>query len=408
MQTILWRRTTRLDRSTITVITVGVIGGVAMVAALFFGILLVLQKRRERQKLRNLASGKNILQFPSRTNPALVPVPDSFSPPSKERPYAYQNVPPSSPPKPEPRTLDNVESAWFLNEGNGYAEPQRARTPPGRHTLPRKTSRQRLEAGQNPSIPADDSTTTRAPSRKTSRQNIAAEQDLSIPAESSQTTRAPSRKPSRQKIDAEPESFPAENSTTRAPSRKTSRQRIDADQNPSILAERSMTRPPATFLPQAASESMLDGPAWKSGSRPIPSSLSQPTQEPEHPPSPILFRQPAKPDPVTLLPRPRGSSLHGPRPTDIITAPPIPGVGRHVNSVSEDSRAVSRFSISPVARSFPSRLTFTGNSPPNRSASTRRTRRQGFGSLSGLMHLRSDATPDVPTQATDITAGQFR
>ncbi|KAJ6544245.1 hypothetical protein B0H19DRAFT_298177 [Mycena capillaripes] len=401
-----------------------------MVGALFLGILLLLRKRAERRKLRVLASRNNIVDFPSLDNPA--PVPGTFPPKSKDRPYVYQNVPPSSPPEPTPRRLNDMESAWFLDEGDGPT--QRTKPSAGRQTISRtrqdiapelnssfpvenfttrapstKTSRQRLDSEQKPSIPVESSA-ARTPSRKTSRQQLDSEQSPGVPVESS-TSRTPSRKMSHQKLDPEPNipressttrtpsseqnpSGPVQGSMTRTPSRKTSRRNLDSDHNSSV------PRAKATSPQQAPrSESVFSGQVSKY-SAPRADQL-QPAQEPDPAPSPILFRQPQKPDSVTVIPRPRGSSLRGPQPDNI---PAVPPVARHVISVSEDIRPVSRFSISPVAQSFPSRLTLSGHSPSSstRSPSGRHSRRRGFGSLSGLMHLRSDVAPDVPT---DVSSG---
>ncbi|KAJ7886178.1 hypothetical protein B0H14DRAFT_2434240 [Mycena olivaceomarginata] len=425
------RRAPRLEHSTAISVGIGIVGGVAMVAALFLALLLVLRKRRKRQKLQvALNAGKNIVQFPGGNNLAPVPntftshskehpytyqnlpprspsqpeprrlddaestspVPDTFTPQSKEHPYAYQNLPPRSPSQPEPRRLDNAESAWFMDDGSDELAQS-----------PSTLSQQRVDAAQSPSVPANNLTIRpsshqpdmeNTPSGKPSRQNIIPGGD-SAPT----TIRPPSRKTSHQEF-IFARVFPAENPSTRAPSRKTSRQKIGLDQNPSIPVVSSTTRTSAHSPPQAGrpeSISKLGAPSLPPGPRA--------TQQPERPPSPIVFRQLVQPESIAVVPRPRGSSLQGSRPNMIVT---VPTPGRHVTSVSEDiARPVSRFSISPVSRSFPSRL--TGSSPPSSnkfSSATRQHSRGGrFGSLSSLVHLRSDsAVPNVPNVPTDVTA----
>ncbi|KAJ7499700.1 hypothetical protein FB451DRAFT_1549241 [Mycena latifolia] len=324
----LWKRAPKLDRLTTTTIVVGVIGGVAMVGALFLGIVLVVRKQRERQKRRDALQsspkpGQDIVHF--QTKSTVAPIPDGFAPQSKERPYyAYQHLPaPASPPQPERRLPDNMESAWFVDKADAKlgGQSQRAKTPPVRRT----------------------------PSRQTSRQDM----------------------------NAIPEGI------SRGETTSSHARRSESDSRPS---------------------------GTKSRTRIIPPPLLPPTHESERPPSPIVFRQPngdrnqapivVPQTPLVVSPGARKSSLpSAPGPTIVI--PPPPPAGRHVTSVSEDSRPVSRFSISPVSRSFP-RLTLTGTSPPSSRSSqagSRHTRRYGFGgSFSSLVHLRSDTTfPDVPT-----------
>lgn len=123
-----------------------------------------------------------------------------------------------------------------------------------------------------------------------------------------------------------------------------------------------------------------------------------PAPDPERPLPPMIFRQPEVPM-IIVSPRPRGSSLsHASRPALAI---PPPAWRRHLTSVSEDIRPVSRFSISPVSPSFPYRL--PGNSPPGvyGTSRVRYTRLPGVGSLSSLGLLRSETTPDVPTDVSD-------
>ncbi|KAF7331047.1 hypothetical protein MVEN_02445000 [Mycena venus] len=414
--TILWRRTARLDRSTTIAVVVGTIGGVAMIATLFLGLLLVLRKRRERQKLQILASDqKDIVQFPD----FLASVPGPFAPHSKERPYAYQNVPPRSPPQSHTLSLDNAESAWFVGE------PTYSRKSPGRQPISRKTSlqelvppspaatrapsrtapRQEIIPDRNPNpaeslatrapsrqkfreefipdrnpSPAPNSTTRTLP-RKTSRQEIV---PVGAPAENT-TTRTPSRKRSRQEII--PASLTAGNLTTHSPSRKTSRPKITFDPNPSIIAENSTIRTPAASQPRTPRlefEVTLISKPTKQGLPPTPRATRDPESVPERPPSPTGFRQ--LPQPESVFRRPRGSSLRGSRPNMIVT---IPSPSHHVTSSEDIMGPVSRFSISPVAQSFPSRFNLTGLSPPSSARfTTRHTRRNGgFGSLSNLVRL---------------------
>ncbi|KAJ7983032.1 hypothetical protein DFH06DRAFT_1466963 [Mycena polygramma] len=493
-KTMLWKRAARLNRETTTTIIVGVIGGIAMIGALFLGILLVVRKRLDRKKLRALTSGKNAGPLPSKNNPPLVP--ETAPPESKERPYAYQNVPPLSPAQPKQRGLDTAESAWFLDDGDSErGQPGSPRPPPVGYTLSnetsqqssgvpqnsgdasspvknspggapsrvpsRKTSRQELNSAEGPSTSAEIST-ARTPSKKTSRPNIASQQNTSSTPLETSPTRVPSRQTTRQELNSGqgpstsietstartpsrqtsrpnvaspqiPSSFSnrVENSSTRTPSRKTSRQELNPDQGPttsvsptrapsrktsrqnvalqqdrSMPVESSVARFAAATPPLSSSspslpssyepESALISRVSKSTPQDLHRPLPHPPREPERPPSPILFRQPRQPDSITLVPRPRGSSLRGDRPAGILPSPPA--AGRHVISVSEDIRPVSRFSISPVARSFPSRIT---GSPPSSSQGRHSRRRGGFGSLSSLVHLRSDVTPDVPS---DIAA----
>ncbi|KAJ7755179.1 hypothetical protein B0H16DRAFT_1541330 [Mycena metata] len=111
----------------------------------------------------------------------------------------------------------------------------------------------------------------------------------------------------------------------------------------------------------------------KSSTRTLPPPVLQPIHE---------SQPPGQPSSGVISPRPRGSSLGtGSRPLPI---QPPPAAGLHLASVSEDIRPVSRFSMSPVARSFPSRLAFSPTS--SRSSSSRRhTRVPGIGSLSTLV-----------------------
>ncbi|KAJ7667084.1 hypothetical protein B0H17DRAFT_258575 [Mycena rosella] len=323
--TMLWRRAPQLNRLTTTTIVVGVIGGGAMVGALFLGILLVIRKQRERRKGRDAIQsstviGQNTAHFPA--NNSMAPMPDAFAPQSKERPYyVYQHLPaPVSPLNPEPlqleppRRADNMESAWFMDDSRQGEQTLRQNNPP-QPAASRKVSRE-------PSIPEEISTTR--------------------PRTTSQTRRS------------------------------------ESDSRPG----RPLPRP---------------------SPRNLPPPLPQPNHEPERPHSPTVLRQPEESQtPVIVSPRARQSSLPRiPRPTLVI---PPPTAGRHVVSASEDIHPVSRFSISPVSRSFPSRLTLTGSPPSrNRSSRARHTRLQGFGSLSSLVHLRSDATiPDVPTDVAAI------
>ncbi|KAJ7031153.1 hypothetical protein C8F04DRAFT_1111736 [Mycena alexandri] len=127
--------------------------------------------------------------------------------------------------------------------------------------------------------------------------------------------------------------------------------------------------PDPTSIPHR-SESLLVHGRTKSSTQTLPSPLLQPIHE----------SQPGTGQPSGFVsPRPRGSSLGGSRPHPI---KPPPAAGRHLASVSEDIRPVSRFSVSPVARSFPSRLTL---SPTSRSSPSRHTRLRGIGSLSSLV-----------------------
>ncbi|KAJ7476958.1 hypothetical protein B0H11DRAFT_2031394 [Mycena galericulata] len=305
----LWRRAPRLDnRLTTITIVVGVIGGTAMLAALFLALLLVLRRQRDRRSAKQSSdTAKTMVRFPSENKGA--PLPTAFSPPYKERPYhPYQNVPFQSPPQAEPRRLDNLESAWFLDNADALGKnipPRRAKTPP-------VTSRQNMDGEQN-------ATTYGDPTSKTT-----------------------SSRGRRSEFD----------STSGGPT----------------------TKPVTRILP----------------SLPQPTYVYEP--EVERPPSPILFRQPEQPS-ITVKPRPRGSSLtRGSRPPPIIP----PAANRHVTSVSEDIRpeAVSRFSISPIARSFSHRL----NSPPGSNTNRASRRHTRFRSLSTLVHLKSEsAAPGLPT-----------
>lgn len=289
-----------------------------MIATLFLGILLLIRRRRYRQS--GLAQSSTKTHFPTGSNPAPS---DGLSPETKERPYyAYQHFPSALPIPPQAALrVQNMESAWFTDKAGEKAQSRRAMSPPGQQTVRRKTSRQR----------------------------------------------------------------------------------VDAEQKPSISVETFPTPAPATALPLARKSESDSAPVEstsKSGKRIRPPPLLQsPAHDPERPPSPIIFRQPEIPM-VTLSPRPRGSSLPRGDPPALAIPPPSATSNRHVTSVSEDIRAVSRFSVSPVAPSFPSRLT---RSPPSshRRSRSRHTRLHGIGSLSSLVHLRSDTTPDVPTDATE-------
>ncbi|KAJ7165583.1 hypothetical protein C8R43DRAFT_986917 [Mycena crocata] len=374
---ILSRRAPKLNRLTTITIVVGVIGGVAMVGALFLGILLVIRKQRDRRRSQDLdlsaTKTQDMVRFPSNTNTA--PIFDT-SAQTKERPYyVYQHLPPRSPPQPEPRRLDDMQSGWFLDRAEPVPNvPQMARTPPTLHTVSSKTSHQKLDTEQNP-IMTEETSITRPPrqpiSSKTSRQKLGAEQNP-IMTEEPSITRPP-----------------------RQPSRKTSRQRLDAE-HPIATDETFITRAPT----QTASRARRS----ESSTRELPPPAPQPTHEPERPPSPLVFRQPEGLSATAVIPRARGSSLpRGTRPIAILPVRAAPAAGRHGTSVSEDIRPSSRFSVSPVARSFPSRLALPGSSPPstssNRSSRSRHTRLHGIGSLSSLVHLRTEAAPDVPTDA---------
>ncbi|KAJ7124463.1 hypothetical protein C8R44DRAFT_148458 [Mycena epipterygia] len=265
----LWRRALRLDSSSIVSIFVGAIGGVAMVIALFVGILLVIRNRRDRQKARGLAQSSTKAHFP--TGP--------------------------KPPQPAPR-VNNMESAWFLDNAGKNARSRKAMSPLG-------------------------------------------------------------------------------------VSSKTSRQRVDVEGKP---VDTSPTPAPATTLPLVPGPEP-DSTAVVSTSKSLP---PLPDDDPERLLSPTTFRQPEAPM-IIVSPRPRGSSLaHASRPTLAI---PLPAWRRHLSSVSEDIRPVSRFSISPVSPSFPS-----GSHGTSRA---RHTRLPGVGSLSSLGLLRSATTPDVPTDVSE-------
>ncbi|KAF7362966.1 hypothetical protein MVEN_00648200 [Mycena venus] len=320
VSTILWRRTARLDRSTTIAVSVGTIGGVAIIAAIFLGLLLVLRIRRDRRKL---ASDQKVVYFPD-----FLDNPASYS---KERPYASENVPPRSSSQFRALSLDNAKSAWFIEEG------ERAFTwnPHGRQPTSRETSLQELI----PPSPA----ATHTPSRTALRQEI-----------------IPDRNPS-------PAGIPVENSTIQTPT--------------AIQPRTPRSASEVTFAFQA-SQGLPPSP------RPIRSPKPEP--EPESPPSFIVSHQLPQPESVIL--RPRRSSLRGSRPNWIIT---VPSPGHHVTSASDDiMRPVSRFNISPVGRSFPSRRT-----PSSARMATRYVRRPGgFDSPSKLANLQlNDATPDVPS-----------
>ncbi|KAJ6579565.1 hypothetical protein DFH09DRAFT_1310221 [Mycena vulgaris] len=370
---VLWRRAPHLNRLTTTTIVVGVIGGVAMIGVFFLGILLVIRKQRERRKLRDVIQQSTpnfgMVRFPTADN--TTPMPDSFAPQSKERPYyAYQHLPgfPSAP-QPARSQGGSTESAWFMDAADDprNVQPRRAKTPSVRRTPSTPGSRQKVDAEKQSTTQArrseSDSTPPSGPLPKPRPRNL--------PPPLPQPTHQPAR-PSSPILFRQPEDAVVKQSTTQA------RTRSESDSTPP------------------------SGPLPKPRPRNLPPPLPQPTHQPARPPSPILFRQPE--DAVMMAPRPRQSSLPRPsRPNVIIPVPPVAS-RRHVTSASEDTGLASRFSISPVARSFPSRL--TGSSPPssNRSSRGRHTRINGLGgSLSGLVHLRSDSTaPDVPTDVTSI------
>ncbi|KAF8173815.1 hypothetical protein K438DRAFT_1980690 [Mycena galopus ATCC 62051] len=363
---ILSKRTAQLGHLTAITIIIGVVGGVAMVAALFLGILLVLRNRRKRRNV-GVNPTKNEIRFPSGDDP--VP----FTPPSEEQPYTYQNLPPRSPSQPESYPLDDMKSVWFMDEENGRPQSQKV---PGKRTASKKSG-QKFDSPQSSSVPGESSTISFPPSE--ARREIILDGNLGLSGKSS-GTRTPSRKTSRQEI------VPAENLMTRTPSKNPLPRKGAFEKNLSVSVENSATRA-AVIKPLpvgvSASEPTLAGVEASPRVRALPPVPQAARKPPKTPSSPIIFRQ--LPPPESIIPRPRGSSLHGSRPNMIITVP-----------ISEDVPPISRFSVSPVSRSFPSRLTLTGNSPSSSNKSSSPTshnlsRPNKFGSLSNLVHSRSDS-----------------
>ncbi|KAJ6615544.1 hypothetical protein B0H10DRAFT_65530 [Mycena sp. CBHHK59/15] len=289
-----------------------------MVAALILGILLVVRKKRDRAREEGRDRGERDIRphdFPydkAGSEPSRLPR-SEVDLQSKDRSYAYQHFsPPENPPQP-PRSVDNLESAWFMGEGDDKQ---------GTQTQIAKTSFDRKKIVKKTSSP---------------------------------------------KVDAEKKSANGAGSSVAYNPKNSSHTMVASDGQSSIPAKiRELPRLPVTM----------------------------PTRETEHSTSPIVFREPFPPTP-SIIPRPRKSSL------PILPAPPVPPKNRHFNSASEDIRPTSRFSISPIARSFPSRLALPGSSSPTtaRAPRSRHTRLHGFGSLPSLVHFgSSDLTQDAPAR----------
>ncbi|KAJ7721336.1 hypothetical protein DFH07DRAFT_857854 [Mycena maculata] len=402
----LWKRAAHPNRSTTITIVVGVIGGVALVAAVFLGILLFMRSQRDRQRARDSTSKAHDIEFPA-ANQSPAAKPDTFPPQPKDRPYyASEHVPAQSPPQ-VPRRPDNMQSGWFLDTGNEIPKtappetPERVKTPSVRPTVTRKTSRPRFDAEQNSTIPENPApaTTSSRTRRSESDSTSPGRSDTrNLPPSLPQLTHEPERPPS-PVLFLQMENVPSVQRVKTVPSRqtvtgKTSRPIFEAEQT-SAIPEKATPATTSSRTRRSESEST----PRVSSDPPTVEILFLPSFPPSRPSSPILFRQPDQS--ITVSPRPRNASLPRSRPDPII--PPLPAAVGHVTSVSEDIRPVSRFSVSPVARSFPSRLTLTsptGNSTPssNRTSRGRRqTRLHGFGSLPNLANFRSDAPPDVPT-----------
>ncbi|KAJ7240001.1 hypothetical protein C8J57DRAFT_1245507, partial [Mycena rebaudengoi] len=160
---LLQTRTLPASRLTTIAIVVGVIGGVAMVAAISLVILLLARKRRDRRQGGDLVDSaltspaQDMLHFPrdnslKHTRPLMPPAPDPVE--HKRHPYVYQHL--STPPSPMPlrATTEASESAWFM--GNGDDEIDSPRKISSDYALDgktarKKTSRQKLDPGLNPS-----------------------------------------------------------------------------------------------------------------------------------------------------------------------------------------------------------------------------------------------------------------
>ncbi|KAJ7174445.1 hypothetical protein C8R46DRAFT_1189247 [Mycena filopes] len=365
--TTLSRRGGSFNRSITTSIIVGVIGAVAMTAALILGLLLILQKRRKRRKIRDLArsGANNVMQFPSTDNP--LPTPDTFTSPAKERPYAYQHLPP---PSPEARRPTNLESAWFLDdeERRRSAQTLASMTPVGEEPLP---SREISSPGIAQNAPIPPLNPTLVPLRSKSLSGI--------PKTRTQTVPPPLPVP---QSPPDPRPLPSVTPVGREVS------------GPKNIAQNPPIPPPNPTPIPSRSKSLPSNPKMRTQTVPPP--LPAPQSPPDPPPT-LPFRPAALPASAVVSPRPRGSSLRGsrpnPTPTPIRPVPLAAGPGRHITSISEDIRPGSRFSISPVARSFP--YTYTSrlvlSRAPSSTGSTRHTRLPGIGSLSSLAHLKSDA-----------------
>ncbi|KAF7354661.1 hypothetical protein MSAN_01379800 [Mycena sanguinolenta] len=317
--TALWRRRIGLKHLTTITISIGVIGSVAMVAALLLGLWLLVRMRRRR---------RDTSSHPAKSDVGL----NTF--PSKERPYPRN-------PQSDLRRLD-VE----------------------------------LDSEQSP---VENS--IRSPSNPISRPKTVLDGNRG----GSSTTPAPSRKLSRQKMIPGGTIPPSE--LSRSP-----RQINTFEQNTSIPTAPipAFTQPPSQVEPTPGT------PASKPSVRRLPP-IPQPPQAPKRSPSPTIIRPLPQPQPDSIIPRPRGSSLPGSRPRPNITVD-VPPPTHHVTSASEDSAGPSsRFSVSPVSRSFSSRLPFAGSSPPSskKFSSTTPTllsQANRFGSLPNLVPLKSDNT----------------
>ncbi|KAJ7775731.1 hypothetical protein DFH07DRAFT_799569 [Mycena maculata] len=402
------------NRLTAVTIVIGVIGAIALVAAVSFGILLFMRRQRDQQRAHDSTSRAHNIEFPAATQ---SPVP----PQSKYRPYyAHEHLLAHSPPQ-APLRLDDMQSGWFLDKVKTPIRP----------TIARKTSRPRFDAEPNSTIPESPASTTnssrarrsesestprgrsvtrslppslprpaheseRSPSpalfrrqtvtRKTSRPRFEAEQNSTIPEKvtpattSSRTRRSESESTPRGRSDTRALPPQPAHESERSPSpalfrrqtvtRKTSRPRLEAEQNSTIPEKIT----PATTSSRTRRSESESTPRVRSDTSnpPAVEILFLPSFPPSRPSSPILLRQPDQS--IAMLPRPRNASLPRSPPDPII--PPRPAAVAHRTSVSEDIRSAtgSRFSISPVTPSFPSRLTLT--SPTGHS----------FRSLNALTH----------------------
>ncbi|KAJ6473207.1 hypothetical protein C8R45DRAFT_409070 [Mycena sanguinolenta] len=354
VSTTLGRRRIGLKHLTAITISIGVVGSVAMVAALLLGLWLVVRMRQKRRKLRDIASHSAKSED--------VVLSTFITPPSKKRPYMDQHLLPRTPSQPDLRRLD-VELASA-----------------GRAQVPGQQTGSTKQSEQSPSVRFKSS--IRSPSIPTSRQGIILDRNRDLPPGNS-TTRAPSRKPSRQGMI--PDGTTPSEISTQIPSRSP-RQTKTSEQNTGI---------PTTPIPTITQrvEPTLGKLVPKPSVRRLPP-IPRAPQTPKRPPSPATVRPVPQPQPESIIPRRRGSSLPSSRPKITIN---VPAPAHHITSTPDDSvRPGSRFSVSPISRSFPSRLPFTGSSPPGskiKSSSTTPTllsQANRFGALPNLVPLKSD------------------
>ncbi|KAJ7062860.1 hypothetical protein C8F01DRAFT_1230428 [Mycena amicta] len=305
---ILSRRAPQMDHSTLIAIIVGVVGGVAMLATLFLLIRLCVRRQSERNRRRSAED------FQYQYGQASVASPNTpagtfkiTQAPSNEfyEPSSSDNLA-SLPRNKSTRRVTADQSLWFP-EKSGPAEPE-ARPVTQNYSLPRRT-----DSTVSSIIPAPVSRTLE---RKSSMQQL-----LEASGIYEDQPPLPTARPS-------PSSSPSP---------------ISPELSAALASRAARLR--AASPPRAAT-------------RTIARQKSEPDLRPS--PRPVLHLEAQSSSQVNMLiPRPRESSLSPEQHSSRVAITPVRRQTRHYISASEDpgaalGRPQSRFSISPVARSFPS------------------------------------------------------